>query len=113
VIDVPETVRYLRLHRPWLNGGHTESVRLAGNPIPHAEQEQLIPVLPGQPTVVESIMSGGHFTHVPPSRSRLWAVARRQLCELRDRLRPGIDRVKGARPSVQPEAERMMPRNST
>jgi hypothetical protein len=113
-LDVPSDVRHVRVHLPWPTR-HPEDVLWLMNDSMVAPvriyEGQLIPTQPGQRLVIESRHLNQCATAPSPARwPTLWAVARRQLCEVRDRLRPGIDGLRRLKPNGL-EAERIVQRN--
>ncbi len=97
-LNVPEGVRLLYVHRPWLDegvpeglvlqNGNTDSVQFAsyqGEAVP-IESCTEIDLISAHPNLV-------NHGSVPLPRTPLWAIARRQLCEARDRLKPITDRL--------------------
>jgi len=98
LLKVPQDVNQLCVHRPWLNNGASEGLTLrtsAGDlaSFPSYHQE---PIAIGSCAEIEVRAVPADAIDpcsVSLSRTPLWAVARRQLCESRDRLKPVIDRI--------------------
>lgn len=95
-IPIPESVNQMTLERPWTRSvAESLRVRVAGRP------EQMVAIRPGEAFPVKA---GGvlmaEFLHpqaidaesVPRQPFDVWALARRQLCEGRDRIRPLFSR---------------------
>jgi hypothetical protein len=96
-LSVPAGVTHVSLHRPWLESGEWEGLALRSTQVEvvrfDAYQEKPIPIVPGTEIEITSINPGAvDFRIIPHARTSLWAIARRQLCELRDRLKPLSDR---------------------
>jgi hypothetical protein len=97
-LKVPPGINQLCVHRPWLNDGASEALELrpsAGNPA-------LFSSYLGEPMATESCKD--IEIHAIPadaidpraislSRTPLWAILRRQMCEARDRLKPVYHRL--------------------
>ncbi|HEX8680225.1 MAG TPA: hypothetical protein VF683_09710, partial [Chthoniobacterales bacterium] len=78
-------------------GGREELVLQNGAEAPIGTEE-LVRVRPGEKIALRSVRADRvDRTAVKLSRTPLWAVARRQLCEGRDRLRPTIDKLRALR----------------
>lgn len=91
-LTVPDGVTQLWVDRPWLKpGSGKELVLRAGGAAQSFSSYEgaLIPVTPGQAVELGSIHpeSFDPWSMTVPS-TPLWALLRRQLCEVRDRLRP-------------------------
>jgi hypothetical protein len=93
LLQVPPGVNQLCVHRPWLNDGVLEELTLlaAGRVLASFPSYHGEPIPTGSCAEIE--------VHAVPAdaidprtvslpRTPLWAVARRQLCEARDRLKP-------------------------
>jgi hypothetical protein len=95
-LRVPDGCTEISFDRPWLSGNCGEGLRLrragvAGRTLNSYDGEP-ISVREGDEIEIGSIHPNmiDPYT-VPISRSPAWAIARRQLCECRDRLRPTVD----------------------
>lgn len=95
---VPQGIDQLCIHRPWLKDGAVEALELrlsSGNPT-------LLPAYNGEPLATDSC-EDIEIHSIPPGaidprtvsleRTPLWAIARRQICESRDRLKPFFGRL--------------------
>ena len=97
-LKVPKGIKTLCVQRPWLhaNGEEDLAVQKIGSTFETviSYQDQPISVTPGDEMMIDSICPGMiDFDKVPLPRSSMWAVARRQLSEVRDRLQPTMDRL--------------------
>jgi hypothetical protein len=95
---VPAGINHLCLQRPWLNGSNDEAIALQGNRTGASAIQQsnskMIPVVPGDELLISSIYSDSlNGETIRFSRTPLWAIVRRQMCEGRDRLRPYKDKL--------------------
>ncbi len=94
---IPEGISEVCVHRPWLEDRASESLELhwgdgVCTSLPEYQGEA-IPVGVGRGVEIRCIPPSVIDPHVVPlPRTPLWAIARRQLCEVRDRLRPISDR---------------------
>jgi hypothetical protein len=98
-LRVPEGCTQVCLHRPWLNGNTGEGlhVRRGGSVVAtiNSYQGEPVSVRQGEEIEIASIYPDMiDVGKVPVSRSSLWAIARRQLSEGRDRLRPALFRLR-------------------
>jgi hypothetical protein len=98
LIKVPPGVSQLCIHRPWLDDGASERLTLrigtnAALPFPSYRGES-IPTGSCGEMEVNAIPAGAIDPRtVSLPRTPLWAVARRQLCEARDRLKPVFNKL--------------------
>lgn len=94
-LKIPEGIKSLQIHRPWLNeNGEEELVLLTDEQGPEIIHSDNISVMPGEETLIVSKCPGMiEPRSIQMSRTPLWAVVRRNLCEGRDRLRPGLNRL--------------------
>lgn len=97
LLKVPQGVNQLCVHRPWLNNATSEGLTLrtaTGDLVS-------VPSYHGESIATESCEE--IEVHAVPadaidprtvslSRTPLWAIARRQMCQIRDRLKPMFDR---------------------
>lgn len=96
-LRVPKGCTQVCLDRPWLNGNTGEGLHLQkGGAVVeriNSYQGEPVSVLQGEEIEIASIYPEMiDVRKVPVSRSSLWAIARRQLSEGRDRVRPTFDR---------------------
>jgi hypothetical protein len=96
--SVPENIRQLCIERPWLNGTNGEGLILReSEKTPERKNSysgEPIEITPGADIEITSIHSDLiDPAKIPLPHTSLWAIARRHLCEGRDRLRPTIDRL--------------------
>jgi hypothetical protein len=98
LLKVPQGVNQLCVHRPWLKDGASEELTLRtatsgpasyspyqGEPISIGSCEEIeIHAIPADAIDPRTVSL---------SRTPLWAIARRQICEARDRLKPMFDRL--------------------
>jgi hypothetical protein len=97
-LAVPPGIEQLCIHRPWLSDGDQEGLELR---LQNEDSVQFnlyrgerIPIRPGGEVEIASIHpSLLDSVKVPVARTPLWAVARRQLCEIRDRMKPAARRL--------------------
>lgn len=99
-VKIPEGVRHLSVHRPWVDENRTEGLtvlRSAADPECMDRYEcEFLPVVPGEEVVLKSVSPDFIDPHnVAISRTPLWAIVRRQLAEVRDRAKPITDRLSG------------------
>jgi len=99
-LRVPDGFKHLCVHRPWLDGNTEEKLQLikAGPVVEIIKscQREHISVREGEDIEVASIFPNMiDHQKVRIFRSPPWAIARRQLCEGRDRLRPAMDGLFG------------------
>lgn len=98
LLKVPEGVNQLYVHRPWLNDGVSEGLTLrtsTGVPVSFPSyQGEAIPTASCAEIEVHAVPANAIDPRtVPIARTPLWAVARRQLAEARDRLKPMAARL--------------------
>jgi hypothetical protein len=93
-LTVPESVTQLVIHRPWVSDNGETFIVSDGASAQgfQAHKKESIRVIPASQIEISSI----HPEKIDPWTVRvrstpLWAFARRQLCEARDRLRPTYD----------------------
>jgi hypothetical protein len=96
VLKVPQGVNQLCVHRPWLDDGTSERLvlRTDRGDLTSFASYQGEPIAMGScaETEVHALPAGAIDPHtVSMPRTPLWAVARRQMCEARDRLKPVFD----------------------
>lgn len=101
-LNLAETCRQVCVQRVWLNGKDSETliVQKPGAPYQtiNSYQGEAVAVPPGEEVVIGSVYPNMLDTQkIPLSRPSLWTVARRQICEGRDRLRPTMDRLFASR----------------
>jgi hypothetical protein len=95
-LPVPEGVERVLVYRPWLGEGEAEPFVVL-----HAEREHGFNAMAGDELILQpfardfTIACSYPKTPDPDAvatrRTRLHAIVRRQLCEIRDRLRPSLD----------------------
>jgi hypothetical protein len=98
-LTVPEGITQICVERPWLNAQRIESlnwrenessVQSTSSPAPEPIQTRA-----GAELEISSVLPNAiDLAKVHPQRTPLWVIGRRQLCELRDRLRPAVDRFR-------------------
>jgi hypothetical protein len=99
LLKVPQGVNKLCVNRPWLNEGVSEGLTLrtatrdlASYPSYHGES---IATGSGEEIEIHAVPADAIDPRtVSVSHTPLWAIARRQLCEARDRLKPLFDRIR-------------------
>ena len=97
-LRVPQGVNQLCVHRPWLNDGAFEGLTLwttTGDLASFASYRGA-PIATGSCAEIEVYsvpVDAIDPRTVPLPHTPLWAIARRQKCEARDRLRPMCDRL--------------------
>ena len=100
-LTVPAGGEQLCIERPWLGDADTEEVvleRESGAQTVETYRGELLPVKPGERLVITSIYPDMiDLSKISTSLPGPWAVARRQLCEVRDRFKPVISKLKGGR----------------
>jgi hypothetical protein len=97
-LTLPEGCLHLAIHRPWLQEQHDEGLIIYSRGVACEEfnpyQGQPLRVTAGEEIAIASNYGGRIDAHkIPVARAPLWTIARRQLCEARDRLRPTMDRL--------------------
>jgi hypothetical protein len=94
-LTIPEGVKSVQIHRPWLDeNGEEKLILLTDEQAPEIVRSDRISVTPGEETlIVSSYPDMIEPRNVQIWRAPLWAVARRNLCEGRDRLRPAVNRL--------------------
>jgi len=100
-LKVPEEVKQLCIERPWLNAGAAERLRWREDQtdfkVIDSYREEPIAIKSGAELEITSVCSGLiHPDNVPGLSPPLWAIARRQFCEVRDRLSPAVGRLLGS-----------------
>ena len=100
LLKVPQGVNQLCIHRPWLKDGAAEAVTLrtaTGDLALYPSYTgESIAIISCEEMEVHAIPADAIDPRtVSLSRTPLWAVARRQLCETRDRLKPLSDKLFG------------------
>ncbi len=107
-LEVPDSCTQLRILRPWLSESEQEALTVTRASV--AEQfsvssEDILSVSPGQNLRVTSNYPNMiDLTNVVTFLPDPWAIARRQLCEARDRLRPIVGRFNRAKRQSTNEA---------
>jgi hypothetical protein len=101
-LKAPQGVNQLCIQRPWLNDGATEGLTLrvvTGAPVSYPSYNgEPIATGTGEEIEIHAVPADAIDPRtVPITRTPLWAVARRQLCEARDRLKPLFDRKRLAK----------------
>ena len=95
---VPEGVERISVERPWTTNHRSEELVLQNGAELRSASEESLPVHAGEKITIGSIRPDAvDHAQVKLSRTPLWALARRQLCEGRDRLRPALDRLRARR----------------
>jgi hypothetical protein len=97
-LRIPAGLGRLSCHRSWLTGNRGEGLTLLrSGSVPEVwdhYQGEFLQVSSGDEIVISSARSDViDPRRIAVSRPSFWAVARRQLCEGRDRLRPIADRI--------------------
>jgi hypothetical protein len=97
-IAVPEGIARIAVHRPWLEVGASEELRIAGATadlsIDALATDATIPVQPRQHvSIISSAPPDPLATQTRRHGLRPWPVVRRLLTETRDRLAPKLRRV--------------------
>jgi hypothetical protein len=95
-LKVPDGIRHLCIQQPWLTGDGGEGLILQrrGSVLKTIDSYQGEPI---SVTSSEEMVISSIYPHmIDPRRVKvspppLWAIARRQLCEVRDRLKPFAD----------------------
>jgi hypothetical protein len=92
-VSIPEQARCLRVVRPWLTGPAREQLtaEARSGPSPVRIDEDTFQVAPGSLVTICATARAFDYRSASPRRSSLPAVARRQLAEGRDRLRPFVE----------------------
>ena len=95
-LRVPSGVTQLRVDRPWLGSDSSEALAVQEGQSEVLSHEsyrgQVLTVSPEcDLTIRAPYPDAVALCDAPPSRTRLRAIVRRQLCEGRDRLRPTLD----------------------
>ena len=103
---VPEGVQRVFVERPWTGGAEAVEMTNFENEA-RARSDETLTVHAGEKITISALRSDA----VEPSAVKrpptpLWAIARRQLCEGRDRLRPTLDRLRGGRNGAAKLAQR-------
>ncbi len=97
-LRVPESVEQICLERPAFSGIVSEGMRWQeeGKPVQSLNDYHGEPLAAAPGAKLEIVFPAETFnsTQIPPPRTPLWTVLRRQLCEGRDRLRPLVDSVR-------------------
>ena len=95
ILTVPAECGEVRVMRPWLAGTDRETLRIRRSltgTLEVRDGESFV-VSPGEQLVLSSVSPDMiDLSKVSTSLPGPWAVARRQLCELRDRARPVVDK---------------------
>jgi len=96
-LRIPEGVQCLCIQRAWINGEGHEGLKWRNRPMAFktmsAYQGEPISAKPGDEMEIVSICSNSVDPRTLPGPSTsLRAVTRRCLCEVRDRLKPALDR---------------------
>jgi hypothetical protein len=90
---VPEGVSRITIDRPWQ--AKAEELVLQNGAGMQRVGEDFVAAHPGENMTIESLRHDAvDRAAVNAPRTPLWAIARRQLCEARDRLRPALDRLR-------------------
>jgi hypothetical protein len=97
-VRIPDGIQAVCVSRAWLAGGPPEGLRLSingtGTQSFGSYRGEPFPVKPGVELEIVSVHpEAGSPQAVPTVRSGAWAIARRNLCEARDRLKPLRDRL--------------------
>jgi hypothetical protein len=97
-LKVPPGINQLCVHRPWLNDGVSEglTLRTATGGLASFPSYQRESIATGSCEGIEihAVPAGSIDPRtVPISRTPLWAIVRRQLCEARDRLKPVFNKL--------------------
>jgi hypothetical protein len=94
---VPDGVEHIAVERPWLQNSLPEELVLQNGAEARSATEEIIPVHAGETVAIRSIRADAVASgSIESLRTPLWALARRQLCEGRDRLRPALDKLRGS-----------------
>jgi hypothetical protein len=97
-LRIPTGVTHVLVDRPWLDANDTEPLAVSGQGLAQAIHEshyaESISVVAGTTVTLRALCKKA----INPDSFRLprttpQAIARRNLCELRDRLRPTVDRI--------------------
>jgi hypothetical protein len=95
-VKVPDGCHQLCVERAWLNESGAERLIVQRGDLAStcSDSERPLPVAPGE----EITITFAYRDMIDPwaasvSRPALWAIARRQLCEARDRFRPALDKL--------------------
>lgn len=98
-LTVPEGITQVCVERPWLKTQTAESLSLCQDQssvkstLSHTPE--LIYTKAGAQLEICSVPANAiDPAKIPLKRTPLWVIGRRQLCELRDRLRPAVDRLR-------------------
>lgn len=101
-LAVPQGVNQIVLVRPWLAADQLEPVCLLGHgnmstlPALPGGQAGPFAVLPGEQLTVQCTPPKQSQAPFPPHSFRLWPMARRLACEMRDRLLPLVTKAQRA-----------------
>jgi hypothetical protein len=97
-IPVPADVRNLFVQRAWLGTEGAEVLQWRnGQPgfqTIGSYSMEAIPVKPGEMEIVSMFPGSVDPQMAPQSRTPFWAIARRGFCEVRDRSKPALDRLR-------------------
>ncbi|HEV2393442.1 MAG TPA: hypothetical protein VG146_13910 [Verrucomicrobiae bacterium] len=96
---VPEGVTAIHIERPWLKADQPEPLTwredLSPVQLTPACPSEPIPTTPGVVMDIRSVLPNALDHHKAPfTRTPVWAIMRRQLCEGRDRLKPAVHRIR-------------------
>jgi hypothetical protein len=96
---VPGDIEEVCVERPWLGPQDTEPLSWREGQLPPQTlpeyQGEPIQTRPGTQLEIGSAPPNAFdATSIPQRRTPLWVVGRRQVCEVRDRLRPLLSRVR-------------------
>jgi hypothetical protein len=101
---VPAGCARIYLRRPWLSDRACEElqvIRPKDSESFRFNGEGVLSVTPGERVLVSSIVPDRiDVTQVPTYLPGPWAITRRQLCEVRDRLRPVVAKLRPAKDRV-------------
>ena len=98
LLKVPQDVNQLCVHRPWLKEGVLEglTLRTATRDLAWYSSYHGEPIVTGSGEEIEIHAVPADAIDprtVSRSRTPLWAIARRQMCEARDRLKPVFNKL--------------------
>lgn len=105
-LAIPEGCRHVSIERPLLNNAEQQPVKVikpgALCSIVAQPDKDPIPVAEGSTVEIAAIATNPiDYRRFQTPVSPVWAIARRQLCEVRDRLAPAVDALLGPRPPRQ------------